>query len=82
MIFIFIKIVDPNTPKGLELKKRVLSAASKVDGTVTIINVNKMDLIQQYNVKSYPSLIINEKVTVEGKLLTTREIVKLMKTNR
>ena len=52
-----------------------------MDFGITIININRTDIIKKYKVKEYPSLYINDTLALEGKLISTKEIVKLIKIN-
>lgn len=77
-----IKIIGYNTDKCIILQKRVLEAVSKIDDRVTIVLVNRSDEINKYQLKRYPGLIINETLATEGKVISTREIIKILKNRR
>lgn len=77
-----IKIIGSNTDKCIILQKRVFEAVSMIDDNVTIILVNKSDEINKYQLRKYPSLMINENIATEGRIISTREIVKRIKNQR
>lgn len=77
-----IKIIGSNTDKCIILQKRVFEAVSMIDDNVTIILVNKSDEINKYQLRKYPGLMINENIATEGRIISTREIVKRIKNQR
>lgn len=48
------------------------------DINIDIKELNDDYYLKKYNIKNTPAIIINEKKVSEGKVLTTREICKLL----
>lgn len=73
-----IKIIGTHCSNGMKLLKAVSKALEQYRGTNTIELLDNQKHISRYNVSNIPALVINEKVVSEGKVLTEREICKLM----
>ncbi len=69
-----IKIIGSNCSNGIKLKKMVERATEEVDVPVDIELEEK-----NKSVKNIPALVINGNLISEGKVLTVREITKLIK---
>lgn len=78
-ISIEIKILGSKTRNGLKLIKNIKKINSDVN--IDIKEVNDVNYLKKYNIKNTPALIINNNVVSEGKVLTTREICKLLTQN-
>lgn len=74
-----IKIIDKHTTKGKELKNRVLKAVETYEKNVTISLLNDIDELKKYKIKSFPALVINNNLETEGRVVSTREIIKILK---
>lgn len=73
-----IKIIGSNCSNGIKLKKMVSRYASDYDNSVDIkILDNEID-VKNHNVKNVPGLVINNQLVSEGKVLTVREISRLV----
>lgn len=73
-----IKIIGSNCSNGIKLKKMVSRYANDCDNNVDIkILDNEID-IKNHNVKNVPGLVINDQLVSEGKVLTVREISRLI----
>ncbi len=72
-----IKIVGSNCSNGLKLKKMVERFANDYENVEIKILDNKKD-IETYQVKNIPGLLINDQLVSEGKILTVREISRLV----
>ena len=59
-----IKLIGANSRNGLKMKKVILldDDASK----------------SKYNVKNYPGIVVDEKLISQGKVLTERELKKVL----
>lgn len=68
-----ITIIGSNTIEGTKLKKHIIKVVNELDNKVVInlIDDNKKDKL--------PILFINNKLICEGKTLSEKEIVKLLK---
>lgn len=73
-----IKMVGANCSNGRRLKK-IIERVSQQTKTPVIINEfnNKSDQ-KRYNVSMIPALIIDNKIISQGKILSDREIKKLI----
>ncbi|MDD3341222.1 MAG: thioredoxin family protein [Bacilli bacterium] len=70
-----IKIIGANCSNGMKLKKMTERALEEVEKEVTL---ECMDHSKQYGISNIPALIIDEEIVSEGKVLTVREIKKLI----
>lgn len=73
-----IKIIGSNCSNGIKLKKMVSRFASDYDNSLDIKFLDNEKDIKSHNVKNIPGLIINDQLVSEGKVLTVREISKLV----
>lgn len=73
-----IKLVGANCSNGRRLKK-IIERVSHQTKTPVIINEfnNKSDQ-KRYNISMIPALIIDNKIISQGKILSDREIKKLI----
>ncbi len=76
MISITIKVVGSNCSNGIKLLKSLKKI--NVNDKIKIETLNDEKNIKKYNIKNFPGLVINDTVASEGKVLTTREINKLI----
>lgn len=51
-------------------------AIDEIDQDISITEINKND--KKYPITNFPGLIINGKIVSEGKVLTSREIKKIL----
>ena len=72
-----IKIIGSNCRNGIKLKKMVTKYADDCDNVEVKILDNEKDRIG-YQVKNIPGLIINDQLVSQGKVLTVREISRLV----
>ncbi len=73
-----IKIIGSNCKNGMQLYKM---ASRAVENSRQEINIEKLDdqnSINKYGVKNIPGLVIDDKLICQGKVLTDREINKLI----
>lgn len=78
MMYIRIKIIGANCSNGMKLSKMAERAVDEIEEEVTIEKINDEKQKNRYGVKNIPALIIDEEVVSEGKVLTVREIKKLI----
>lgn len=73
-----IKIVGANCSNGMKLSKMVSRAIEEAD--LNNIKVEEIDSknLKKYGISNMPGLVINGKKISEGKVLTVREIKKLL----
>ena len=74
-----IKIIDSSSNKGTILRKRVLEAVGDINEKVTITLISNIEDIKKYKIHKYPGLVINNKITLEGRLITVKELNKILK---
>ncbi len=74
-----IRIIGSNTKEGYELRKRVIDVVMELDEKVTVSLEDDIKLIKKYNITKRPALIINNNLTIEGRLITSRELNKILK---
>ena len=70
-----IKIIGASSANGKILRNRVLEAAMEVDDKITISLLND----NEYHVKKSPALVIDNDITIEGRMITTKELSKILK---
>lgn len=75
-ISIEIKVVGSKTHNGIKLIKNIKKINSDIN--IDVKEINDVNYLKKYNIKNTPALIINNNVVSEGKVLTTREICKLL----
>ena len=82
MINIEVKIVGSNCKNGSHLYKNLTKVIKSLkDKKIKIIKEDSNSSLQKYNIKNTPTLIINGNKVSEGKVLTTREIYKILSMN-
>ncbi len=78
-ISIEIKVVGSKTHNGIKLIKNIKKINSDIN--IDVKEINDVNYLKKYNIKNTPALIINNNIVSEGKVLTTREICKILTTN-
>lgn len=74
-----IKIIGSNCSNGIKLKKMVTKLVDNYkDEIIVEINDDNVSL-KKYNITNVPGLMINDKIVSQGKVLTDREISRLLK---
>lgn len=75
-INIEIKIVGSKNHNGIKLIKNIKKINCDID--IRVKELNDDYYLKKYNIKNIPAIIIDGKKVSEGKVLTTREICKLL----
>ena len=75
-INIEIKILGSKTHNGIKLIKNIKKI--NCDINLNIIELNDEQSLKKYNIKNTPAIIIDEKIVSYGKVLSEREICKLL----
>ncbi len=75
-ISIEIKVLGSKTHNGIKLIKNIRKINSDID--IDIKELNDINYLKKYNIKNTPALVINGKKVSEGKVLTSREICKIL----
>jgi small redox-active disulfide protein 2 len=73
-----IKILGSGCKKCVALGENAMAAAKAAGKEAEIIKVTDYAQIAGYGVMSTPGLVIDEKVVSSGRVLTAREIEKLL----
>ncbi len=73
-----IKIIGSNCKNGMQLYKMATRAIENSRNEVNIQKLDDKTSINKYGVKNIPGLVINEKLISQGKVLTDREIGKMI----
>lgn len=71
-----IKIIGTNCSNGMKLKKMLFRATEEIEEEVKVTEIKDKD--KKFGINNFPALVINEKVVSEGKVLTSREIKRLI----
>lgn len=75
-----IKIIGSNCSNGMKLYKMATRAVEELNDNERI-QIQKLDdknSINKYGIKNIPGLVINDKLVSQGKVLSQREISKLL----
>lgn len=75
-INIEIKIVGSKNHNGIKLIKNIKKI--NCDINIDIKELNDEYYLKKYNIKNIPAIVINGKKVSEGKVLSSREICKLL----
>ena len=73
-----IKIVGSNCKNGMQLYKMASRAVEELEENIEVEKLDDKNSINKHGVKNIPGLIINNRLVSEGKVLTSREITKLL----
>ena len=73
-----IKVLGPGCKKCELLAEHVKEAVEQTGSNAEVVKVDDMAEIAGYGVMSTPALVIDEKVVSSGKILKTKDIVKLL----
>lgn len=71
-----IKIIGENSSNRIKLLKNVNKAIKNLNGKFEITLLEDKN---KYGITNTPSLVINEKIVSQGKVLTDREITNYIK---
>ena len=76
--FMIIKILGTGCKKCKKMEENVRQAVKELNIDAQIEKVEDFKEIMKYKVISTPGLVIDEKVVSTGKLLKTKEIIKIL----
>lgn len=74
-----IKILGSGCRKCKKLEKNTRLALKELQIEASVKKITDFDKIMQYGVMQTPALVINEEVIANNKLLTVKEIKKILK---
>jgi small redox-active disulfide protein 2 len=77
-----IKIIGTWCPKCKLLQQTTEDAANKLGLNYTIIKVDKMEDILQYDIMTTPWLLINDKVILTGKVPSLKDMINILTTQQ
>lgn len=75
-INIEIKVVGSKNHNGIKLIKNIKKINCDID--IRVKELNDEYYLKKYNIKNIPAIVIDGKKVSEGKVLSTREICKLL----
>ena len=78
MININIKIIGSNCSNGMKLKKMVEKAIGEIEGNINVEELNDNSSKNKFNISNVPGLVIDNKLVSQGKVLTVKEIKKVL----
>lgn len=73
-----IKVLGPGCPKCKTTYTNVLEAVKKLGIEAEVIKIEDIEEMMKYNVLTTPVLMINDVITVKGRVATVSEIVDLI----
>lgn len=73
-----IEIVGSNCKNGMQLYKMASRAIDKYNPEATIEKNDTPNTLKKYNIKNIPGLVIDGNLICQGKVLSEREIGKLI----
>jgi small redox-active disulfide protein 2 len=73
-----IKILGSGCPNCKKLEKNTLIALEQLELEATVTKVTDMKDIMSYNIMSTPGLVVDEVVKSAGKVLSPKDIIKLL----
>ncbi len=80
-MLIEIKIIGSNCSTGKRLKNIIERVSKTIHKDVRITELNHTNDKKDYNVSMIPALVIQDKVISQGKVLSDKEIKKLIVSN-
>lgn len=78
MKYINIKVIGTNCSNGIKLTKMLKRAIEEAEVKYEVQELNDISSKKKYNIKNVPALVINGEVISQGKVLTVREIYKIL----
>ncbi len=76
-----IKVIGASCSNGIKLTKMLKRAIDEADVNYEVQELNDISSKKKYNIKNVPGLVINGEVISQGKVLTVREIYKILVNN-
>lgn len=73
-----VKLIGSNCSNGRRLKKIIERVSLQTKTPVIINELNNKNEQKKYNISMIPALIIDNKIISQGKILSDREIKKLI----
>jgi small redox-active disulfide protein 2 len=76
-----IKVLGPGCTNCINLESNVKEAVKEFDVKYSITKVTDYSDINSYGVMRTPALVIDNKVVSSGKVISTSEIIEILKKN-
>lgn len=73
-----IKLIGSSCSNGIKLKKELKKAARSKKTTIEIQECNDEKSKAKYHVQNIPALVVDNEVKSEGRVLSERELCKLL----
>lgn len=73
-----IKLIGANSRNGIKMQKVIDRMMETSDLNINLILLDDDASNNKYKVKNYPGIIINDKLVSEGKVLTDRELKRIL----
>jgi len=73
-----IKVIGADCSNGIKLTKMLRRAIDEAEADYEVQELNDVSSKKKYNIKNVPALVINGEVISQGKVLTVREIYKIL----
>lgn len=77
-----IKVLGPGCPRCKALEKAVLNACAELDLAADISKEEDIMKIMEYGIIHTPSLVINEKVVLSGRVPSANELKEIIIKNK
>ncbi len=74
-----VKVLGAGCKRCHELYENCVTAVKELDLPVVVEYVTDMEKIVSYGVMSVPAFVVNEKVVSSGKVMSSADVVKLLK---
>lgn len=71
-----IKIIGSDNRNGIKLIKNIKKI--NCDFNIDIKELNDKETLNKYNIKNTPAIVIDNKVVSQGKVLSVRDICRLL----
>lgn len=78
IVIVDIKLVGVNSKNGLKMKKVIERTIENSDIDINLILLDDETSKRKYNVKNFPGIVINNNLVSQGKVLTERELKKVL----
>lgn len=73
-----IKLIGANSRNGIKMKKVIERAIENGDLDINLILLDDETSKNKYNVKNFPGIVVEDKLISQGKVLTERELKKVL----
>ncbi len=74
-----IKVLGPGCNNCRRLERNVIEAVERLSLDATVVKVTDLEEMMQYGMLGSPGLVVDDKLVSVGKVLSTNEIINLIK---